>query len=76
MASGEEPTSNSFFSRIGSKSREFLELVNCLREGLASLRVLSWLHNFLFNLFRAEEPVKPTHKNSINQRDYVASAVS
>jgi len=27
-------------------------------------------------LFCAEEPVTPTHKNRINQRDNVASAVS
>jgi len=46
MASGEERTSHSIFSRIGSNSRDFLELVNCLHEGLASLRVLGSVTQF------------------------------
>jgi len=46
MDSGEETTSHSIFSRNGSNSREFLELVNCLHEGLASLQVLGSVKQF------------------------------
>ena len=41
MASGEEMSSHSIFSKNVSHSMEFLELVNCLRERLALLQVLS-----------------------------------
>jgi len=50
MASVEQPSSHSiFYSKNGSHTREFLELVNCLHDGLATRQVLSSVTNVYAN---------------------------
>jgi len=51
----------SMFSKNASHSMEFLELVNCLHDGLASLQVLGSVTQF-YACYFVEEPVKLTHQ--------------
>ena len=54
---------------------EFLELVNCLHEGLDSLQVLSSVTQF-YDYFVLRNQWQWHNINNSNQRDSLASAIS